>query len=381
MDDPIVALNPSVIYMANDLVLWNHLVRGSETGLNPSRTCCPNPVVHDDLLVTSIFSPGLVYAVAKTTGERRWRNGLGYLGNTPITAEGFLFASTSHSLLSLSPRSGTPQWTFIPSEGNDNLFYSLPVYVNGSVYIGDRDGRFYSLSAETGKELWSVKPSRSWNSSVNATALAFEDLIITACNARLALAYDQATGQEVWCQRLPYGSIYQVQMYEGLVLIHTTKALYGLSPRTGEILKRWQWRGMKIKSVAVAGSMLCVAVSNEPGRDEKMPANPRTELVGMHLDRVEWRLQYPRSTGIELRWDPETRLLYEAMYCGLGIVDPETGERKALLTGFTTVLHTATGQPDDHVGLPSSEKDRLYVLHTSGTIWALHHPSSLKHYS
>ncbi|MCW3100181.1 MAG: Protein kinase [Chthonomonadaceae bacterium] len=373
MEDPLEVLNPGNIYKANALLLWKHPVHGSESGLNSPLTCCPNPVVQDDLVVASIWSPGLVYAVDKTTGERRWRHQLGHLGATPITAEGSLFVSTSHSLRSLSPQSGKSRWRMTPPD-DEEYIYSLPVYANGSVYIGTSEGWFYSLSAETGKELWAVKPSRSWNASVNATALAFEDLIITACNARLAVAYDQLTGQEVWRQRLPDGSIYQVQWYDGMVLVRTRKGLYGLSPRTGEILQKWRWRGQKIESVAVAGSTLCVVVSNEPGRDEKMPPNPRTELLGIQRDGIHWRLPYPRKLGIDLRWDCESRLLYEATYYGLGIVDPETGTRHTLVTGFSTDVRWDTGKPDDEIGLPSIENGILYILHTSGMLWALHHP-------
>ena len=371
MDNRLEVLNPDAIYPASDLLLWKHPIRGTKLGLYPPFGCFPNPVVHDDLVVATAFSPGVVCAVDKNTGERRWQRRLAELGRLPIVAGGCLLVKDSNSLLSLSAKTGRILWKFT-HEGESAE--SLPVYTYRGIFIGDRDGVLYCISAKTGQEIDSIQPSRAWNAAAHATGLVWEDLFITTTNAKLGIAYDLTTGEQVWRQRLPNRSIYQVLMYEGMVLIRTTKALYGLSPRTGEIVQRWYWRGMKIQSVAVTGSTLCVAISNEPGRDEQSPAHPRNEILGVRMDRVQWRLPYPRSSGIALRWDPETRLLYEAMYCGLGIVNPETGKRNALLTGFTSVLHWHTGQPDNEVGLPSAENDRLYVLHVSGTIWALRHP-------
>lgn len=372
MDNRVEVLNPASIYPASDLLLWKHPIIGTKFCLYPPLGCSPNLVIHDDLVVASTFSPGVVCAVDKNTGERRWQHRLAELGQLPVAAGGCLLVKDSNSLLLLSTKTGRTLWTFT-YDGESAA--SLPVYTYRGIFIGDRDGVLHCISAKTGQEIDSIQTSRAWNAAVHATGLVWEDLLIVTTNAKLAIAYSLTTGEQAWCQRLPDRSIYQVLMYEGMVLIRTKKSLYGLSLRTGEIIQRWYWRGMKIESMSVAGSTLCVAISNEPGRDEKPPTHPRNELLGIRLDRIQWRLPYPRSSGIALRWDPETRLLYEAMYCGLGIVDPETGKRNALLTGFTSVLHWHTGQPDDEVGLPIAENDRLYVLHSSGTIWALRHPS------
>jgi len=375
-DDPIEILHPASVYHANDLLVWNHPIPGCEFSFGINLTSFPNPVVHDDMVVACTFSPGFVEAVDKATGEYRWRHSLLHLGTTPISAAGFLFVGDSRSVESLSTETGLSLWKYKPFHGDGETIIPLPVYANNSVYIGDREGQFVCLWAETGELRWSVQTSRSSQSDVNATALAFDNLIITATNAQLVLAYDQATGQQVWRKLLIHRCLYQIQLFEGMALVRTSNVLYGLSPKTGEIVQVWRWRGKKIKSMAVAGSVLCIVISNEPRRDEKIPVNPKTELLGISLEGVQWRLPYPRSSGVELRWDPETRLLYEAMNCGLGIVDPETGKRLGVVTGFSNVISKHTGRPDDYVGLPSTDNEKLYVLHTSGTIWALRHPAA-----
>ncbi len=373
-EDPVEVLNPASIFHANDLLVWKHLIPDTKIAFLPDRTCFPKPVVHDDLVVVCTFSPGIVEAVDKVTGQYRWRHSLSDLATTVVSAASFLFVGDFRSVQSLSTETGQSLWKYKPFEGDGETIYSQPMYAGNSVYIGDRGGMLACLWAETGERKWRVQTSRSRYSQVNATALAFDNLIITATNASLVLACDQATGQEVWRQRLRHGSAAQVQLFEGMVLIHTSTVLYGLSPKTGEIIRVWRWRGQKIKSVASAGSTLCAVISNEPHRDEKIPANPRSELLGIDIKGVKWRLPYPRCSGVELRWDPATRLLYEAMFCGLGIVDPETGKRLGVVTGFSTGIHRDTGRPDDYVGLPSIDADKLYVLHESGTIWALRHP-------
>ena len=369
--DPAEILNPLQTYRADDLLVWKHPQRGVRQGIFPHDTCFPNPVLHDDLVIATTFSPGHVCAVSKQTGERRWMRRLPYYAHKPIFASGYLFCGDSRSIVSLSPRSGKKRWKFMPYAERGEWIYSLPVFSSDFVFSGDRDGMFTCLNAQSGKVIWSVETSEVQNASVNATALAFEDLIITATNAKLVLAYEQATGKEVWRQSLPDISSDQIQWYEGMALVRTHQALYGLSPQTGEIQQQWSWEGLEIQSVAVAESLLCVAVTNDVRViDREMPAHPCSELLGIRHNSVQWRLPYPQYSGIALRWDDATHLLYEAMYRGLGIVDVETGRRLALIQGF------AQKHDMDHVGLPSTDSRHLYILTKDGAIWALRHPVS-----
>ncbi len=69
-----------------------------------------------------------------------------------------------------------------------------------------------------------------------------------------------------------------------------------------------------------------------------------------------------------MRWNTGTGLLYEAMFPGLGMVDPNSGKRLALICGFDPDTYR------DQVGQPSSDTDKLYILDEKSCTWALRHP-------
>src|SRR5207249_6347866 len=100
----------------------------------------------------------------------------------------------------------------------------------------------------------------------------------------------------------------------------------------------------------------------------KEPAHPRTELVGMRGHSVLWRTPYPRWASPRLRWDSESGLLYESTQMGLGIVDPESGERFVCVHGFG---RDNRRWPVDQVALPSVAGSNLYVLGRHGGMEAL----------
>lgn len=361
--EPVEVLAPLQVYRAEDLLVWQYTLPRTEIAILPHHTCAPNAMLYGDLVITSTLAPGGVVAVCKRIGERRWLRRLATYGAKPVLAEKYMSSYVCRMLRTLKAEAVDVSPQIPPAPERREALLPEDKFSEGTIFIGDRA----CLSAASGKVQWAAPR----NSDVSGTALAFEDSIITANYGRLALAYDQESGREIWRQELPSSSIYQVQPYDGMALAQTTEALYGLCPRTGAILRTWSWEDTEIESVAIAGSVLCVVVTNERGvRDGKSPENPWTELLGIRKETVLWRLPYPRYSGVALRWDNERQLLYEAMQVGLGVVDVETGKRLAVVQGFAA-------EPElDQVGLPCTDADHLYILHTSGSLWALRHPTA-----
>ena len=62
--------------------------------------------------------------------------------------------------------------------------------------------------------------------------------------------------------------------------------------------------------------------------------------------------------------------MYGATSRGLGILDPATGERVAVVTGFGDETNVSA----DQVHQPWVERDRLIVLNEQGRVLALNHP-------
>jgi hypothetical protein len=368
-------LSADAIYTLADLLVWQHQVPDAKLALRPAMASHPNPLLLDNLVIASTFSTGQICAVDQETGEQRWHLPFPYYGHSPYAADGHLFGGTSQALLSIDPANGNIRWEFQPYQEGKERLYSSPVYAQGRVFIGDFRGMLHCLSADSGKPLWTVQTSNARNSGVNATALLYEDLVITATNARMAVAYDQATGREVWRQCLPDSSIKEVLCYGGLALIETRQGIYGLTPRTGEMVHTWEWQDYEIEAMTVAEETLCVVITNDlfgpKGEKAKSADTQKTELLGLRQDAVQWRLSYPRYAGARLRYDPLSYLVYEATLHGLGIVDPQRGTRRAVIHQFGEGEY---GSSVHHAGIPSIEIDTLYILSGCGLLAKLAHP-------
>lgn len=352
----------------------------------PELTSYPNPVLLNDLVIACIAcihdfetfdvnksKKGQIYALDRETGELRWHLPLPYFGHDLYTAEGYLFGGTSQELLSLAPATGQIRWTFAPYGRRSEYFYASPVSTQGRVYIGDYRGILHCLFADTGQTLWAVQTSNARIRDVNATALLYEDRVIAATLADLAVAYDQVSGREIWRQTLPDCSIHEVRLYEGMALVQTSRSLFGLSPQTGEVLHKWEWPERALSNVCVAEDILCVITDEleRQGKKKTRYLSGRYELIGLRQDTELWRLPYPRYTAGGLRWEPSTRLLYEATSRGLGMINPAMGERVAVIEGAGN-----EEQNYDQIGLPSVEAGALYAISHSGQIARLSPPAN-----
>jgi hypothetical protein len=60
-----------------DIVLWRRRLRGVEFAVRSPETSRPNPLAADSLLFASIWSPGAICALDRTTGRAVWRRPAG----------------------------------------------------------------------------------------------------------------------------------------------------------------------------------------------------------------------------------------------------------------------------------------------------------------
>ncbi len=73
---------------------------------------------------------------------------------------------------------------------------------------------------------------------------------------------------------------------------------------------------------------------------------------------------YAEFGGLEmLNFIPSTNLIYDSRICGLGILDPKTGERLFEFTGL-----------NDPVARVDANRSSIFVLDMQGVVRALRHP-------
>ena len=67
-------------YAVKEITLWRKRLPKVRFAVLPSSTFRPNPVVIQDCLFVSVFSPGAVFAIKRSSGEVQWRRRLVPLG-------------------------------------------------------------------------------------------------------------------------------------------------------------------------------------------------------------------------------------------------------------------------------------------------------------
>jgi outer membrane protein assembly factor BamB len=348
---------------AEELLVWKHAVPGTGPAVfrPPFHTDRPNPAVVGDLVIASVFSPHWIYAVDRATGAFRWRVDLPtHSGAAVYEADGIVYAACSQGLIAIEPTTGEVRWFADVDDWNGQS-----VWMDGVVVCGDGNARLHGIDAATGKHRWWRETSRTWDNLL-VVERAGEHGVAAPHHFRHLRLYDGRDGREIWRRRLSgKGTIRRALVSGDSLYVAKQSALYRLSIELGEVLDCRAWRGREITSLAVAGDTWCVASTTF---DWSNPCENATwDLIGGRGTEPLWRLPYQAHGEGSLRFDEATGLLYEACYGGLGIVDPQRGERLHVVGDFEPKEPGGMGQPAYADGC-------LYVLTQGGTLYALRHP-------
>lgn len=341
-------------YHASKLAIWRTKLPHTKHAILPPHDGRPNPLVTRSRLYVSVFSPGAVLALDRRTGRVLWRRELGrFAGPSVYLHSGILFAKTANELCALNPDSGDVFWRFCPYGMEVETIYSSP-YVHGKrIYIGDRRGFLHCLDASTGRPLWRRLTNREENDDVNATATSIGHFVVTATNARTALAYEARSGHLAWRSRLdsPAGS--GLFLHLGSVVV-ITDSIYLLDPRTGKIRRSFSWPGSCVVSATSTGDDLFAVVGHQSS-----PGNSYV-VVTLGESKILYSAnRYPYYCW--LRYVPESGLVYLSHFGGIDLLakDAPRPLGRIRFNWITTV----------------DVKDRLiYALTERGSVYALRHP-------
>lgn len=211
----------------------------------------------------------------------QWKLNAGDAAATgPVVSDGTLYVTVGNAVGAVDPCTGDLLWEQVL----DANTRATPLIMDGRVYIGDNDGTFYALSAETGERVrsvdlgrlllsattdsesiylanrhesfeetnnrvWSVTPDLEVNWAMGTDSFfksygtpAVADGICVAAGDSDILAYDTAAGEQIWTADRAFAyhtvSIYDGQVYTAAMNDKTfAKKLAVHDLNTGETLR------------------------------------------------------------------------------------------------------------------------------------------------
>jgi outer membrane protein assembly factor BamB/predicted nucleic acid-binding Zn ribbon protein len=146
---------------------------------------------------------------------------------------------------------GAVQWTF----ATGGAIQSSPAIVNGTVYIGSRDGKIYALNAATGVEQWEYQTG-SW---VDSSPVVVDNVVYAGSNDGNVYALDAGTGRKIWSYNTHYATVSSVAVAGGMVYFGSDDfRVYGLNASTGKKIWSYKTGGQVRSSPLVANGILYV---------------------------------------------------------------------------------------------------------------------------
>jgi outer membrane protein assembly factor BamB len=232
-----------LVYSFEELAVWRTKLPKAKHAILPPHNNRPNPLIHKSRLYVSVFSPGAICALDAKNGQMLWRRELPSLGSDSVhLAEGKLFAKTATTLYALEPRKGKTLWSFCPYGASGEMIYSHPTLHGNNLFIGDRCGYLHCLDSQTGRTRWKVLTNTEKNCDVNSTPIVTKGLVIVATNANRAAAYGEKSGKRVWVQKLDGPSNFGPLLFRRQLIV-ITDSVYLLKPETGEVIRKFCWKG------------------------------------------------------------------------------------------------------------------------------------------
>ena len=216
---------------------------------------------------------GRVYAVDASTGKERWRATTGGRVRSSPAVDGsrVYVGSADGRVYAFDRRTGALAWKF-DTEGvkleSKNFGYdrrtvqSSPAVVNGTVFVGARDGWLYAIDAATGAERWRFDHKISW---VNTSPAVVDGVVYAgSSDGQFVQAVDAASGKELW--RTTTGTTWSSPSVAGDVVYagDGQGRLHALDRKSGKLL--WSFRtGTTVHSSPTPSGDLVIVGSSDGG--------------------------------------------------------------------------------------------------------------------
>lgn len=230
-----------------------------------------SPTIYNNSIVIGA-KDGYVYKFNETSGQVVWKfQTQNIVRSTPAIENNMVyFGDVDGILYAVDFTTGKEKWKFF-TVGNGlknedfgfdrRAIISSPTVKDDKVFVGCRDGFFYAVNKNTGKEIWRVDHEVSWVIS----SLAVKDTIVVTgtSDGRFVQAVSSNTGNQIWKTRTSSIVWSSPTIYNGKVYIGSGEGvLYCLDLYTGQVINRFQTSGSIFSSPVISDSLLFFGSDN-----------------------------------------------------------------------------------------------------------------------
>lgn len=209
---------------------------------------------------------GFVYNVNAADGKLNWKfKTTGIVRSTAaVSANTVFFGDTDGILYAVDLAKGKEQWRFFTlGNGLKNedfgfdrrAIISSPVISKEKIIVGCRDGLFYAVNKNTGKEIWRVDHHVSW--VISSIAVKDSFAVTGTSDGHFVQAVNVNTGREIWKQQTISTVWSSPVICNDKVYIGSQEGmLYCLDLFTGKKLNSFQAKGKIFSSPVISDSLL-----------------------------------------------------------------------------------------------------------------------------
>jgi outer membrane protein assembly factor BamB len=117
---------------------------------------------------------------------------------TPVVAGDHLIVVTGTTLLGLKLRTGQTKWRFSVKSSFGNPVAQVTANGTGKVFVGARNGKFYAVDADSGREIWETDLA----DSVTSVPVITDEMILVGTHSGLLFGLAPTDGKVLWRYRL-----------------------------------------------------------------------------------------------------------------------------------------------------------------------------------
>lgn len=215
---------------------------------------------------------GFVYKLNQLNGQPVWKFEAGnVIRSTPAENNNTVyFGDVDGVLYAVDFATGKVKWKFL-TVGNGlknedfgfdrRAIISSPSIKNDRVFVGCRDGFFYAINKNTGKEIWRVDHEVSW--VISSLAIKDTTVVTGTSDGRFVQAVSSNTGKEIWKTKTASIVWSSPVIHNDKVYIGSGEGvLYCLDLYTGQIINRFQTTGSIFSSPVISDSLLFFGSDN-----------------------------------------------------------------------------------------------------------------------